>query len=84
MGNSHGSKGPALGCISWAYSPEKGLITKLAEKAPKPRGKDAARFSGCPLKVKQNCLERRTNSKTSAEEVQILNSWLSLRVFSPT
>lgn len=30
----------------------KDLITKLPEKDLKPRGKDAARFSGCPPKVK--------------------------------
>lgn len=60
------------------------LITKPPEKALKPRGKDAARFSGCPPKVKQNCLGRSTNSEILAEEVQIPNSWLSLHVFSPT
>lgn len=52
----------------------KDLITKLPEKDLKPRGKDAARFSGCPPIAKQNCLERSTNCEILAEEVQILNS----------
>lgn len=47
------------------------LITKPPGKALKPRGKDAARFWGCPPKVKQSCLERSKNSEILAEKRQI-------------